>query len=81
MKGHPHFHNVPCPACGESQSIDVDMDLAYFVCASCGTYPINPYSKTKLEVKTPEEPKETESLTISEAEIDFIEYLIKEGRL
>lgn len=74
--GHPHYNSIPCPSCGKTKSIDMDMENAYFKCVMCGASPINPYSSIRIETEQQEQPE-----LISQAEIDFLEYLLKEGRL
>lgn len=69
-----HFMFIPCPACGKTHSINVNLLAGVFHCIKCGTSPINPYSKIKIEEQGPE-------TTISQEELDFLEYLIKEGKL
>lgn len=74
--GQPLFKNIPCPRCKKKNYIDVDYVQGHFTCTFCGACPINPYSKVDFtqEVKQDEAP-------ISQAELDFLAYLIEEGKL
>lgn len=73
-KGHPHYMRTPCPRCQKKGYIDMDMELSCFKCVSCGASPINPYSSLPFKTQTEQKP------VVSQEELDFLEYLIKEGK-